>query len=76
LLGSARSDNNTFVTASGKNIVQLAQSVPDLPTLVTALTAGKLTTALSNRLRVFAVFAPTNEAALSQGARCFPEELS
>merc|ERR1719345_293846 len=48
-------------TGSGKNIVQLAQSVPDLSTLVTALTAGELTTTLSSR-GPFTVFAPTNEA--------------
>merc|ERR1712238_408693 len=41
--------------------VQLAQSVPDLSTLVTALTAGELTTTLSSR-GPFTVFAPTNEA--------------
>jgi uncharacterized surface protein with fasciclin (FAS1) repeats len=43
------------------NIVQLAQSVPDLSTLVTALVAGKLTGALSGA-GPFTVFAPTNEA--------------
>lgn len=45
----------------GKNIVQLAQSVADLSELVTALTAGQLTTALSAK-GPFTVFAPTNEA--------------
>merc|ERR1740130_1103628 len=45
----------------GKNIVQLAQSVPDLSELVTALIAGQLTTALSGK-GPFTVFAPTNEA--------------
>merc|ERR1712028_276075 len=44
-----------------KNIVQLAQSVPDLSTLVTALVDGKLTDALSGT-GPFTVFAPTNEA--------------
>merc|ERR1712166_1226106 len=44
-----------------KSIVQLAQSVPDLSTLVTALPAGELTTTLSSR-GPFTVFAPTNEA--------------
>jgi hypothetical protein len=58
--GSA-SANTTPVTASGKNIVQLAQSVPDLSTLVTALVAGGLTGALSGT-GPFTVFAPTNEA--------------
>jgi uncharacterized surface protein with fasciclin (FAS1) repeats len=51
----------TSVSASTKNIVQLAQSVPDLSTLVTALTAGELTTTLSSK-GPFTVFAPTNEA--------------
>merc|ERR1711865_1370574 len=44
-----------------KNIVELASSVADLSTLVTALVAGKLTTALSGK-GPFTVFAPTNEA--------------
>merc|ERR1719238_1107055 len=44
-----------------KNIVELAVSVPDLSTLVTALKAGKLTDALSGK-GPFTVFAPTNEA--------------
>ena len=44
-----------------KNIVQLAQSVPDLSTLVTAVVAGKLVTTLSSA-GPFTVFAPTNEA--------------
>jgi uncharacterized surface protein with fasciclin (FAS1) repeats len=43
------------------NIVQLAQSVPDLSTLVTALVAGKLTGALSGT-GPFTFFVPTNEA--------------
>lgn len=43
------------------NIVQLAQSVPDLSTLVSALVAGKLTDVLSGP-GPFTVFAPTNEA--------------
>jgi len=43
-----------------KNIVQLAQSVPDLSTLVSALVAGQLTTTLSSK-GPFTVFAPTNE---------------
>jgi uncharacterized surface protein with fasciclin (FAS1) repeats len=46
---------------ASKNIVQLAQSVSDLSTLVTALVAGNLTTALSGT-GPFTVFAPTNEA--------------
>jgi len=51
------------VTASAptKNIVQLAESVPDLSTLVAALTAGKLVSALEAK-GPFTVFAPTNEA--------------
>merc|ERR1712194_261290 len=44
-----------------KNIVQLAAGVPALSTLVTALKAGKLVTALSGT-GPFTVFAPTNEA--------------
>merc|ERR1712166_281775 len=44
-----------------KNIVELAAGIPDLSTLVTALTAGKLVTALSGT-GPFTVFAPTNEA--------------
>ena len=43
------------------NIVQLAESVPDLSTLVEALKAGNLTGALSGP-GPFTVFAPTNEA--------------
>jgi len=51
------------VTASAptKNIVQLAESVPDLSTLVAALTAGKLVSVLEAK-GPFTVFAPTNEA--------------
>jgi transforming growth factor-beta-induced protein len=44
-----------------KSIVDLAASTADLSTLVTALTAGKLTGALSGT-GPFTVFAPTNEA--------------
>jgi len=44
-----------------RNIVQLAASVPDLSTLVTAVTAGKLVTTLESA-GPFTVFAPTNEA--------------
>merc|ERR1712147_420082 len=47
--------------APTKNIVQLAESVKDLSTLVTALTAGKLVTALEGK-GPFTMFAPTNEA--------------
>jgi len=43
------------------NIVQLAAGIPDLSTLVTALKAGNLVTALSGA-GPFTVFAPTNEA--------------
>merc|ERR1712151_63972 len=39
----------------------LAESVKDLSTLVTALTAGKIVTALEGK-GPFTVFAPTNEA--------------
>merc|ERR1712151_1364956 len=44
-----------------KNIAQLAESVKDLSTLVTALTAGKLVTALEGT-GPFTVFAPDNNA--------------
>merc|ERR1712195_34198 len=44
-----------------QNIVALAASIPDLSTLVTALKAGELITALSGK-GPFTVFAPTNEA--------------
>ena len=44
-----------------KNIVALAESVPDLSTLVTALKAGKLVDTLSGT-GPFTVFAPTNQA--------------
>merc|ERR1712194_705850 len=53
------------VLSPPKNIVQLAASMPDLSTLVTALKAGKLITFLSQGLAEgssFTVFAPTNEA--------------
>merc|ERR1740115_457947 len=43
------------------DIVQLAQSVPDLSVLVKALVAGNLTTTLSGT-GPFTVFAPSNEA--------------
>jgi len=43
------------------NLVQLAQSVPQLSTLVTALKAGNLVNALSGA-GPFTVFAPTNDA--------------
>jgi len=44
-----------------KNIVALAQSVPSLSTLVTAVVAGDLTDTLSST-GPFTVFAPTNDA--------------
>merc|ERR1739838_204208 len=44
-----------------KNIVQLAEGDKDLSTLVAALKAGNLTSALSGK-GPFTVFAPTNEA--------------
>lgn len=46
---------------SGPNIVELAQQVPDLSTLVTAVVAGDLVHTLSGS-RKLTVFAPTNEA--------------
>ena len=45
------------------NIVELAESQPDLATLVTAVVAGKLATTLASK-GPFTVFAPTNEAIL------------
>merc|ERR1712151_843026 len=44
-----------------KNIVELAQGTPDLSTLVTALKAGNLVTALQGT-GPFTVFAPSNAA--------------
>merc|ERR1719456_1801198 len=44
-----------------KDIVELAQSVPDLSTLVTAVVAGGLVDTLKGP-GPFTVFAPTNEA--------------
>jgi len=44
-----------------ENIVELAESQPDLSTLVQALVVGKLTTTLSGA-GPYTVFAPTNEA--------------
>merc|ERR1712100_774501 len=54
-------DPNVPPAPSSKNIVELAVSVPDLSTLVTALKAGNLTGVLSEK-GPFTVFAPTNEA--------------
>merc|ERR1711881_661807 len=55
--------------ASTKNIVQLAESVPELSTLVAAVVAGDLAATLSSP-GPFTVFAPTNKgfAALPAGA--------
>merc|ERR1712157_419992 len=47
--------------APTKNLVELAESVKDLSTLVAALKAGKLVTALEGK-GPFTVFAPSNEA--------------
>merc|ERR1719230_2533742 len=44
-----------------EDIVELAESQPDLSTLVRALVVGKLTTTLSSK-GPYTVFAPTNEA--------------
>jgi transforming growth factor-beta-induced protein len=49
------------MTLYSEDIVELAESQPDLSTLVQALVAGKLTTTLSGT-GPFTVFAPTNEA--------------
>lgn len=48
-------------SSAASNIVQLAQSVPDLSTLVTAVVAAGLVNTLSSA-GPFTVFAPTNEA--------------
>jgi len=61
---SAWMKNNKNVRGNVKalpNIVQLAQSVPQLSTLVTAVTVGKLVNVLSSS-GPFTVFAPTNDA--------------
>merc|ERR1712100_348588 len=50
-----------IANAASKSIVQLAASTKDLSTLVTALTKGKLVTALQGK-GPFTVFAPTNAA--------------
>merc|ERR1740138_1250352 len=50
-----------IANAASKSIVQLAASTKSLSTLVTALTAGKLVTALEAK-GPFTVFAPTNAA--------------
>merc|ERR1712100_800596 len=50
-----------IANAATKSIVQLASSTKTLSTLVTALTAGKLVTALEGK-GPFTVFAPTNAA--------------
>merc|ERR1712194_106350 len=52
---------DAVLSPPSKNIVQLASGDTDLSTLVTALKAGKLVTALSGT-GPFTVFAPTNEA--------------
>jgi transforming growth factor-beta-induced protein len=50
------------LSAPEMNIVELAQSVDDLSTLVAAVVAGDLVETLSNPDASFTVFAPTNEA--------------
>jgi len=52
---------NKVANAARQSIVELAAGTKDLSTLVTALTAGKLVTALEGK-GPFTVFAPTNEA--------------
>merc|ERR1712187_1052696 len=49
------------VSSSKPNIVELAQSVPDLSTLVSAVVAGDLVDTLTSP-GPFTLFAPTNEA--------------
>merc|ERR1712032_1337781 len=50
----------TLATAPSQNIVELAESVPDLSTLVAAVVAGDLVDTLASP-SPFTVFAPTNE---------------
>merc|ERR1711904_44360 len=59
---------SSLSSTSTPNIVELAQSVDDLPTLVTAVVAADLADTLSSP-GPFTVFAPTNEgfAALPAG---------
>merc|ERR1712032_1773641 len=52
---------NKVANAASQSIVELASGNKDLSTLVAALTAGKLVTALEAK-GPFTVFAPTNEA--------------
>jgi uncharacterized surface protein with fasciclin (FAS1) repeats len=52
---------NFPITLYSEDIVELAESQPDLSTLVQALVVGKLTDTLS-RQGPYTVFAPTNEA--------------
>jgi hypothetical protein len=63
-------------TLAGKNsIVQIASSVPVLSTLVTALIAGKLTTALSSA-GPFTVFASTNDGTRPLASFLLPRSLT
>jgi len=57
------------------NIVELAESQPDLATLVTAVVAGKLATTLASK-GPFTVFAPTNEAFAKIPARSLQKLLA
>jgi uncharacterized surface protein with fasciclin (FAS1) repeats len=50
----------TAVSEASQHIAELAQSFPDLSSLVTAVAAGKLAGNLSSA-GPFCVFAPTNE---------------
>ena len=61
LLKISATNGTTVAAAPTKNIVELAQSVPTLSTLVTAVVAANLTGVLSSP-GPFTVFAPNNDA--------------
>merc|ERR1719454_684522 len=61
LVTMATAQRQRFKPRSSKNIVQLAVGTKDLSTLVTALKAGQLVSALEGK-GPFTVFAPTNAA--------------
>jgi uncharacterized surface protein with fasciclin (FAS1) repeats len=60
-LAVAATSSTASAAGPTKNIVELAQSVKDLSTLVTAVVAANLTSALEAK-GPYTVFAPTNEA--------------
>jgi uncharacterized surface protein with fasciclin (FAS1) repeats len=56
------SQETTKVSEPTQNIVEVAVGNPDFSTLVTALKAADLVTALSDETKSYTVFAPTNAA--------------